>query len=63
MLTKPPSARLFLIFLTLSILYIFSMFYRASNAVIAPNLMADLHLDAEALGWLGGALFYSFALI
>ncbi len=40
-----------------------SMFYRVSNAVIAPNLIQDLGLDAEMLGILGGAFFYSFALL
>jgi MFS family permease len=39
------------------------MFYRVSNAVIAPNLAKDLNLDTEMLGVLGGALFYSFALL
>jgi MFS family permease len=39
------------------------MFYRVSNAVIAPNLIQDLALDAETLGILGGAYFYSFALL
>ena len=39
------------------------MFYRVSNAVIAPNLIQDLGLDAETLGILGGAFFYSFALL
>jgi MFS family permease len=39
------------------------MFYRVSNAVIAPNLIQDLCLDAETLGILGGAFFYSFALL
>jgi MFS family permease len=62
MLPRFPSARLPLIFALLSSLYILSMFYRASNAVIAPSLMVDLRLDAETLGWLGGAFFYSFAL-
>jgi len=38
------------------------MFYRVSNAVIAPNLIQDLGLNAETLGILGGAFFYSFAL-
>ena len=52
-----------LIFSILSALYIFSMFHRVSNAVIAPNLMEDLSLDAETLGILGGAYFYSFTLI
>lgn len=39
------------------------MFYRVSNAVIAPNLIQDLALNAETLGILGGAYFYSFALL
>jgi MFS family permease len=39
------------------------MFFRVSNAVIAPNLIQDLSLDAETLGILGGAYFYSFALL
>jgi len=52
-----------LIFSILSTLYIFSMFHRVSNAVIAPNLIEDLSLDAETLGILGGAYFYSFTLI
>ena len=57
------SIRPLLIFSTLSALFILSMFYRVSNAVIAPNLIHDLKLDAEALGILGGAFFYSFALL
>jgi MFS family permease len=52
-----------LIFSILSALYIFSMFYRVSNAVIAPNLVKDLGLNAETLGILGGAFFCSFALL
>jgi MFS family permease len=55
--------RPFLIFAILSALYSLSMFYRVSNAVIAPNLIQDLGLDAETLGILGGAFFYSFALL
>jgi len=52
-----------LIFSILSSLYILSMFHRVSNAVIAPNLIEDLSLDAETLGILGGAYFYFFTLI
>ena len=52
-----------LIFLILALLFNLSMFYRVSSGVIAPKLIADLHLDAEALGVLGGAFFYSFALL
>jgi MFS family permease len=51
-----------LILSTLSALFTLSMFYRVSNAVIAPNLIQDLGLNAETLGVLGGAFFYSFAL-
>jgi MFS family permease len=53
----------FLTFIILSALFILSMFYRLSTAVIAPNLMQDLGLNAESLGILGGAYFYSFALL
>jgi MFS family permease len=56
------SIRPFLIFSSLSALFTFSMFYRVSNAVIAPSLVKDLALNAETLGILGGAFFYSFAL-
>jgi MFS family permease len=60
---SPRSLKLFLIFSILSLLYIFSQFFRVSNAVIAPNLIQDLGLNAETLGILGGAYFYSFALL
>ncbi|NWF91885.1 MAG: MFS transporter [Syntrophaceae bacterium] len=57
------SVRPYLIFSVLSALFVLSMFYRVSNAVIAPNLIRDLGLNAETLGILGGAYFYSFALL
>jgi MFS family permease len=57
------SLKPFLIFSILSALFTLSMFYRVSNAVIAPNLIQDLKLNAETLGILGGAYFYSFALL
>lgn len=38
------------------------MFYRVTNAVIAPDLMREFHLDAERLGMLGSSFFYTFAL-
>lgn len=53
----------FLIFSILSALFTLSMFYRVSSAVIAPDLVRDLGLDARDLGILGGAFFYSFALL
>ena len=57
------SIRPLLIFFTLSALLILSLFYRVSNAVIAPDLFQDLGLNAETLGILGGAYFYSFTLL
>ena len=52
-----------LIIFILSTLLVLSMFYRVSNAVIAPKLVQDLNLNAETLGIIGGAFFYSFALL
>lgn len=54
--------RLVVTFTVLALLFILSMFYRVSSGIIAPSLIADLHLSAETLGVLGGAFFYSFAL-
>ncbi len=51
------------IFAVLSSMFIISQFYRVSNAVIARELVRDLGLNAESLGLLGGAFFYSFALV
>ena len=41
--------------------YFLSYLYRTVNAVIAPDLVAELHLDAAALGLLTAAYFLSFA--
>src|SRR5512136_157237 len=57
------SIRPSLIISIFSTLLVLSMFYRVSSAVIAPNLVRDLGLNAETLGILGGAFFYSFALL
>ncbi|MCX8117901.1 MAG: MFS transporter [Desulfobacterota bacterium] len=59
----PTGFRRFLLFLVLSSLFVLSQFYRVSNAVIAPNLIQDLRLNAEMLGLLGGAFFYAFTLL
>lgn len=45
----------------LSVVYLASMFYRVSNAVIAPDLMRELGLSAEAISVLTGAFFLAFA--
>ncbi len=55
--------RLILTFSTLSALFVLSQFYRVSSAVIAPNLIRDIGLNAEMLGLLGGAFFYAFTLL
>ena len=52
----------FFIFPVLAAVFCFSMFYRVTNAVIAPDLVRDFNLDAERLGVLGSAFFYAFAL-
>lgn len=63
MVRTPQPSRLILIFSILSGLFVLSQFYRVSNAVIAPNLIRDLGLNAEMLGVLGGAFFYVFTLL
>ncbi len=49
------------IFIVLSAAYVASQFYRVANAVIAPELMADLSLSAKAMGVMTGAFFLGFA--
>lgn len=51
------------LFILLSGLFLLSQFYRVSNAVIAPDLIKDLGLNAEMFGMLGGAFFYAFTLL
>ena len=41
--------------------YVASQFYRVANATIAPELMADLALSAEAMGAITGIFFLTFA--
>ena len=61
-MSRKISHNLFLIFSILAAQYVLSQFFRTSNAIIAPKLIQDLRLNAETLGILGGAFFYSFAL-
>lgn len=51
------------LFSILSALFVLSMFYRVANAVIAPNLIEEFHINAEELGILGAVVFYAFALV
>lgn len=41
--------------------FFLSQFYRASNAVIAPQLMQDLSVGTKELGLLSASFFYAFA--
>jgi MFS family permease len=50
------------IFFISSALFILSQFYRATIAVITPQLIADLSLDTRALSLMSAAFFYAFAL-
>lgn len=43
-------------------LFFLSQFYRASNAVIAPQLLDDLSIDTKGLGLVSASFFYAFAL-
>ena len=55
-------SRRWAIFVVTSLLFVLSQFYRASIAVITPNLMADLSLNTKGLSLMSAAFFYAFAL-
>ncbi|MCF8145584.1 MAG: MFS transporter [Deltaproteobacteria bacterium] len=55
-------SRRWLIFLITSANFFLSQFYRATNAVIADDLLRDLSLDTQGLGTISAAFFYAFAL-
>lgn len=61
--TAPPRfARVMLVvFLPFACGYFFSYLYRSVNAVVAPNLLGELGLDAADLGLLTAAYFFAFA--
>lgn len=50
------------VFFLASANFFLSQFYRATNAVIAPQLISDLRLDTQDLGLLSAAFFYAFGL-
>lgn len=49
------------IFITLSILYFFSIFHRVGTASIVTNLTTDFNTDNSVLGLMSGMYFYSYA--
>jgi MFS family permease len=52
-----------LMLVPLTLLFLLSMFYRSSSAVIASELMIDFSLTPEDLGLLSSVFFYAFALV
>jgi MFS family permease len=55
-------SRRWIIFIIATSHFFLSQFYRASNAVIAPQLIRDLSLDTAGLGLMSAAFFYGFAI-
>ena len=51
------------VFLSLYVLYLMSMFYRSTNAVLAPVLLADMGIQADQLGILTGTFFAVFGIM
>jgi sugar phosphate permease len=54
-------SRRWIIFILATSHFFLSQFYRTSNAVIATQLIQDLSLDTEGLGFLSASFFYGFA--
>jgi len=57
-----PGSRRWIIFAIASLLFLLSQFYRASIAVITPQLIADTGLNTRELSLISAAFFYAFAL-
>ncbi|MCG6877684.1 MAG: MFS transporter [Deltaproteobacteria bacterium] len=55
-------SRRWAIFLITSANFFLSQFYRATNAVIADQLLSDLSLDTKGLGTVSAAFFYAFSI-
>jgi predicted MFS family arabinose efflux permease len=51
------------VYLPFALGYFLSYLFRSVNAVLAPNLMADLHVGARSLGLLTSAYFLAFAVM
>jgi sugar phosphate permease len=62
-LKKLKSSRRWLILIVAGTLFILSQFYRSSVAVISPNLIQDLNLDAWELSTISASFFYAFAVM
>jgi predicted MFS family arabinose efflux permease len=60
-ISPSPPTILLRVFLPFAAGYFLSYLYRTINAVLSPDLAADLHLDASALGLLTSVYFLTFA--
>lgn len=49
------------VFACVALAFVLSMFYRAANGVIAPELMAELAMDPSTMGFVTGVFFLVFA--
>lgn len=49
------------VFACVALAFVISMFYRAANGVIAPELMAELAMDPSTMGFVTGVFFLVFA--
>ena len=59
-----PSVRAFdvaRVFACVAFAFVISMFYRAANGVIAPELMAELSMQPSTMGFVTGVFFLVFA--
>ena len=56
-------SRRWAIFFMACLLFVLSQFYRASIAVITPDLIADLGLDVNGLSLISASFFYAFAVM
>ena len=59
----PDRAKRWIVFLLACLLFVLSQFYRASVAVISPDLIDELALDTAQLSLISAAFFYAFALM
>jgi len=57
---RPERRQALQIYLVLCGAYVASQFYRVANAAIAPELMAELDISAEAMGGITGLFFLAF---
>lgn len=56
-------SRRWIVLFAACMLFVLSQFYRASIAVITPNLIRDLGLDTQGLSLVSAAFFYTFAVM